>query len=65
MFSEQDDLLLKLAETELPNEYFVQSAENDKKYWLPFAKIRMNFMNNPQKNELYKGGFIFMKYSCN
>ena len=31
---------LKIAEKELPETYYIQSAHNDKKYWLPFSKVR-------------------------
>lgn len=37
---EDYERFLELAKNKLPKGYYIQSTENDKKYWLPFAKIR-------------------------
>jgi len=42
MFREDYDRFLKLCCAELPQKYYIQSYENEKQFWLPFAKVRLN-----------------------
>lgn len=37
---EDYDKFIRIAETQLPQGYYIQHGANDKDYWLPFAKIR-------------------------